>query len=196
MDFWAFRPFVSRGGGYIDSYPDGSPTGWKWHEGMPLSGAYPKDASIEFSGNFPKDRELRDFQPNMLHALIASPRALAILAEHEVPGLELLPIAVKDHSGEVVGPGYAFVNPLGGQDAIDLERSKFSWSALNPTQLSEIDHLVLSPARIAPDAKLFRCAAMHRLFLLRDDLKQAFDRAGLTGCRCFPAEGWNGLDIG
>ncbi len=58
-----------------------------------------------------------------------------------------------------------------------------------------VDCLVLAPDRIDPDAQLFRCSAWHTQFLIRDDLKQAFEAAGLTGCRFFAAEGWNGFDF-
>jgi len=179
----------------IDAHPAGSPTGWKWHRGLPLGAEYPKDAAVEFTANYPDARELRDFQPNTLGALIASPRAREVLASLDVRGIEMLPVAIKDHSGKVIANDYAFLNPLGAQEAIDMECSRVTMGALDKSQVRGVDHLVLAPNRIDPDAKLFRCTTWMRLFLVRDDVKVAFEQAGLTGCRFFPAEGWDGLDI-
>ena len=195
MDYWVFRPFVSRGGGVIDVHPKGSPTGWKWHKGKPLAREYPMDAAVKFTRNFPDARELRDFQPNILNTIIGSPKAREVLAALEVGGLETLPVAIQDHSGAVIASDYAFLNPLGSQDAIDMERSDLTADPMRPTQVGLMKQMALSPSRIDPEAKLFRCTTWMRLFLVRDDVKVAFEQAGLTGCRFFPAEGWDGLDI-
>ncbi len=195
MDYYVFRPFVSRGGGVIAGHPKASPEGWRWHEGEPLAAEYPADASVKFTANFPDARELRDFQPNILGGIIASPKAREVIAAVEVRGIETLPVAIRDHSGTVVAPDYAFLNPLGSQDAIDLRRSVLTMNALDKSQVLSVEKLVLAPERIDPDAKLFRCTTWMRLFLVRDDVKVAFEQAGLTGCRFFPAEGWDGLDI-
>jgi len=40
MSYWVFRPFLSKGGGVIDALPEGSPTGWKWDEGIRLAAEY------------------------------------------------------------------------------------------------------------------------------------------------------------
>lgn len=195
MEYWVFRPFMSRGAGLIDAYPKRSPAGWKFDEGVSLAAKYPKNATVKFSANFRDARELRDFQPNTLNAMIASPKARDLVAALDIGGIEVLPVALQDHTGKVVGADYAFLNPLGSQDAIDMERSVVRMDPLDEGQISRVKNLVLATSRIDPEAKLFRCTTFLSVFLVRDDVKQAFEKAGLTGTRFFPAEGWDGLDI-
>ena len=195
MNYWVFRPFVSKGGGVIDAHPDGSPTGWKWHKGVPLAAEFPNGATVKFTPNFPDARELRDFQPNILSAILASPKARRVIASLDIRGVETLPVSIQDHTGRTVANDYAFLNLLGSQDAIDMARSSLSLGSLDKSQVLDVDELVIDPNRVDPEAKLFRCTTWMRLFLVRDDVKVAFEQAGLTGCRFFPAEGWDGLDI-
>ncbi len=150
---------------------------------------------VSFSNNYPDDRNLYDFQPNMMSNLLVSGRARKLIESLSVSNAEWLPVAIKDHKGNVVGPDYAFLNLLGAEDAIDMERSDYEMDSLEKDQIGVIDRLALNTSAISPDAKMFRCTKERRLILIRDDVHAAFEQAGLTGFKVYEAEGWDGLEL-
>ncbi|NTX05922.1 imm11 family protein [Myxococcus sp. CA040A] len=194
MNFFVFK---IRGieAGYIDEYPRNSPTDWKFAEGISLAKNFPIGGEVSFSDNHPDNRNLYDFQPNLMRAQLVSGRARKIIESLELTNAEWLPVVVKDHKGNIVGPDYAFLNLLGAEDAIDLERSTYKKDPLEEDQIGRIKKLALKPASISPQAKMFRCTMQRRLILIREDVHDAFVRAGLTGFKVYNAEGWNGLDL-
>jgi hypothetical protein len=194
MNYWILAKDALEGG-LIDAYPRGSPAGDLWDLGAPLLPGYPKGASVGFSDNFPDARRLEDFQPNILSALIVSPKVREVLTQLDVPDIEVLPVAIRNHRDEVVGPDHAFINPLGSQEALDMEKSTYRMGALDKTQISRMKALVMSPQRIAPTAKLFRCRNYLTLIMIRDDVREAFERAQLTGYRLISPEGWTGRGL-
>lgn len=186
---------ASQDGAIIDSYPRGSPAEWKFDEGIHLAREFPERAEVTFSRNFPDFRKLYDFQPNILGALIISAKARQLVDSLGVPHVEFLPVSIKDHRGNVVAGDYAILNLLGGEDAIEMERSDYKMNHINKEQIGRIKKLALKPEAISAEAKMFRCSRMRRLYLIREDVLAAFNEAGLTGFRTYPAEGWNGLEL-
>lgn len=181
--------------GFIDSYPRNSPTEWKFAEGISLAKDFPMGGEVSFSDNYPDDRNLYDFQPNLMNGHLASGRARKLIESLGVTNAEWLPVVVKDHKGNIVGPDYAFLNLIGGEDAIDLERSVYKKDHLEEDQIGRIKKLALKPDSISPQAKMFRCTKERRLILIREDVHVAFIEAGLTGFKVYNAEGWNGLEL-
>lgn len=193
MNYWILTA-QSREGGVIDAYPLGSPDDYLFDEALPLANDFPPDASVGFSDNFPQARKLEDFQPNTLGALIVSRKVRELLDGLGVKNAEYLPVAVKDHQDQVVAPDYAILNLIGTEPAIDLNASMVIMDDLESDQIYKIKKLVLDRKAISPDARIFRCTARRRLYMIRDDVKVAFEKAGLTGYRLFAADGWNGKD--
>ncbi len=185
----------SPDGAVIDALPDGAPDGYLFSQGVSLKAKFPKNASVQFSDNFPDHRKLKDFQANILQTLIVSPKARKVIEGLEVGNAEFLDVAIKDHRGKVAAKDYALLNLIGAEDAIDMKRSTVRMSALDPTQIQRVNSLALDLPKIGPRAKLFRCSMERNLFLLRDDARKAFEAAGLTGLTLFPAEGWDGLPV-
>jgi hypothetical protein len=177
----------------VEGMPENGPTEWKYNEGKPLARVFPSAATVRFSTNFPDRRELRDFIPNPLSALFVSPKARAVIECLVRVQCEFLPITVNDHTGSPVGKDYAILNLLGGVPAIDMKNSKVVMGSLDKTQISYIDHLVLDTAAIGPEDVFFRASMRRRLFIIREDVKAAFEQAGLTGWKTYPCDGWNGM---
>ena len=73
MNYYVLKA-KSRDGGVIGLYPANSPAGWKFNKGISLINECPKQATVQFSNNFPNAQKLFDFQPNTLSALIISPK--------------------------------------------------------------------------------------------------------------------------
>ena len=194
MKYFVFKVMAEEAG-FIDEYPRGSPADWKFDEGISLAREFPMGGEVSFSDNYPDDRNLYDFQPNLMSDLLVSGRARKLIESLELPNAEWLPVVVKDHQGKVVGKDYAFLNLQGAEDAIDMERSRYEINHLAKDQIGLIEKLALKPAAINPQAKMFRCTTHRRLILVREDVLTAFEQAGLTGFRTYAAEGWNGVEL-
>ncbi|HEY7725138.1 MAG TPA: DUF1629 domain-containing protein [Anaeromyxobacteraceae bacterium] len=192
MDYFVLTT-GSEQGGVIDALPAGSPKGWKFHEGIPLAKEFPAKAALVFTPNFPKQRKLEDFQPNIMGLLIVSRRVRELLESQRVENAEFLPVAIKDHRKKVAAPDYSILNLLGSEDAIDLGRSKVEMDTIIDGDVSRVMKLVLNRKGIRPEAKMFRCTRRTRLVLVREDLRAAIAGAGLTGCKLVPAEGFDDL---
>ncbi len=194
MKYFVFKVMAEEAG-FIDEYPRGSPADWKFDEGISLAKDFPMGGEVSFSDNYPDDRNLYDFQPNMMSDLLVSGRARKLIESLGVTNAEWLPVVVKDHQGTVVGKDYAFLNLQGAEDAIDMERSVYKMDPIEKDQIGLIKKLALKPAAINPQAKMFRCTTERRLILIREDVHAAFVQAGLTGFRAYNAEGWNGVEL-
>jgi hypothetical protein len=194
MNYFVLTTFA-HDGGLIEMYPDKSPAGWRFDEGQSLIREFPRAASVQFSDNYPDARKVYDFQPNTLDALIISDRVRKVLESLEVTNAEYLPVAIKDHKSQIVGKDHAFLNLLGGEDAIDLERSEYKMNNINKEQIARIKKLAINEKGIRPGAKIFRCSKKLRLVLINEEVLEAFKKAGLTGYQVFKAEGWDGLEI-
>ena len=194
MEYFVFKV---RGieAGFIDSYPRNSPTEWKFAEGRSLAKSFPMGGEVSFSHNYPEHRNLYDFQPNLMNGHLVSGKARSVIDALGVTNAEWLPVIVKDHQGTIVGPDYAFLNLLGAEEAIDLERSIYKMDHLEKDQVGRIKKLMLKREEINPQAKMFRCTMERRLILIREDVHAAFVQAGLTGFKVYRAEGWNGLGL-
>ncbi|MFY2560308.1 imm11 family protein [Corallococcus terminator] len=194
MNYFIFK-ITAEEAGFIESYPSGSPTDWKFDRGISLAKEFPTGGEVSFSKNYPDDRNLYDFQPNLMSTLLVSGRARKLIESLELTNAEWLPVVVKDHKGNVVGPDYAFLNLQGAEDAIDMDRSKYRMNAIDKEQIDRVKDLVLKHDAISPQAKMFRCTMERRLILIREDVHDAFEQAGLTGFKVYEAEGWDGLEV-
>ncbi|MBZ4417578.1 imm11 family protein [Myxococcus sp. RHSTA-1-4] len=194
MKYFVLKVMAAEAG-FIEEYPRGSPTDWKFDKGISLAREFPMGGEVSFSDNYPDDRNLYDFQPNLMSDLLVSGRARKLIESLEVTNAEWLPVVVKDHKGNVVGKDYAFLNLQGAEDAIDMERSVYRMDPIEKDQIGRIKKLALKPATINPQAKIFRCTMERRLILIREDVHAAFVQAGLTGFKVYDAEGWNGLEL-
>lgn len=195
MNYFVLKVPAGPEDAVIDSLPEGAPAEWRFDEGQALAAEFPSDAVLKFSSNFPDGRRLHDFVANVLTMLIVSPKVRQVLEELEVPQVEYLPVTIVDHRGQVAGEDYSIVNLLGSQPAIDMSKSRYDMSHLAKDQIGDIDELVLDRDAIAADAKLFRATTSRRLFLMREDVLQALDAAGVEGKRTFVADGWDGMDF-
>lgn len=194
MKYFVFAVMAEEAG-FIDEYPRGSPADWKFSKGISLAKEFPAGGEVSFSDNYPDNRNLYDFQPNLMSGLLVSGRARELIDSLEVTNAEWLPVVVKDHKGTIVGPDYAFLNLQGAEDAIDMDRSVYDMNFIVKDQIGLIEKLAIKPNSISPQAKMFRCTTYKRLILIREDVLAAFEQAGLTGFRVYDAEGWNGVEL-
>lgn len=126
---------------------------------------------------------LCDFVPNLSMALVLSEAATGLLHAEGVEGddvIEYLPITLLDKRGRPTRAPYFLVNPLLKVACMDEKASEFLKSPVNETVLS-VERLRLEEARIPPGAKLFRLGECTEVIVIRSDLVQRIQEAGLTG---------------
>lgn len=129
-----------------------------------------------------------DFIDNPDRVLYVSQRVQDVLKGRGLVGstVELLPFILLDKRGRRVRESYAIANPLVRVPCLDFERSKYR-RASDPNELAEVKLLHVREDAVPEDAQLFRLAELPRLMVLRSDLLEAFQQAGLTGLAVHPA---------
>jgi hypothetical protein len=157
------------------------PNEWELTEGVPIKHSVPESTTFKLS---PKRGDmLCDFVPNLSRVLILSEPAIRLLQAEGLTGdelIEYLPIILLDKRGRPTRTRYYLVNPLLKVDCMDVEASE----VLRATATGEILHverLKIHEDKVPPDAKLFRLGECTEVILIRSDLLQRIQEAGLTG---------------
>ncbi len=108
----------SVGNGVITKHPPEMPIkNFEFANAVPLAARFPAKASYLFSSDYPEHRTVCDLQANTLGLFIVSARMGTILEAE--PFVELLPILLMDHRGQVVSDTHSIANFLDPVDCID-----------------------------------------------------------------------------
>lgn len=131
---------------------------------------------------------LTDFIDNSDAVLEVSANAREVLLAHGVGenAAEYLPFILHDKQGRVVKERYFVVNLLHSVACFDLAKSKYKTYPNKPGKIYGIRSIHLREEQIPPDAKLFRLAEYTRFIIIRSDLVEAIQKAGLTGLAVLP----------
>jgi hypothetical protein len=131
--------------------------------------------------------QLTDFLYSVDRLLVASERARRFFESQgmDVAELEFLPFQLRDKKGKPRPEKYCVVNPLRKVACLDTEKSDCSLYT-NPVggeQTWMVETIVVDPARLPPEARLFRLFEVPDRILIRSDLLEALQAAELTGLR-------------
>ncbi|RYZ43712.1 MAG: hypothetical protein EOO71_02315 [Myxococcaceae bacterium] len=131
---------------------------------------------------------LTDFIDNSDAMLEVSANAREVLMAQGLGegSAEYLPFTLHDKQGRVVKEQYFVVNLLRSVACFDLEKSRYKTYPKKPDKIYGIRSIYLREDRIAPDASLFRLAEYPRFIIIRSDLVEAIQKAGLVGLRVLP----------
>ncbi|MFP2926890.1 imm11 family protein [Pyxidicoccus sp. 3LG] len=154
---------------------------WQMTEGVPLRNSLREAATLRLASG--RGDMLCDFVPNLSMALILSEPAVELLRAEGVAAdevIEYLPITLLDKRGRPTRVRYYLVNPLLKVACMDAKASEFLKSSGGEKVLS-VERLVLEQERIPSDAKLFRLDECTEVIVIRSDLVQRIQEAGLTG---------------
>lgn len=154
---------------------------WQLTEGVPLRGLVRESATLRLAPG--RGDMLCDFVPNLSMALILSEAAVELLRAEGVVGdgvIEYLPITLLDKRGRPAPARYYLVNPLLKVACMDTQTSEFLKSPAGDKVLN-VERLVLKQEQIPPEAKLFRLGECTEVVVIRSDLVQRIQGAGLTG---------------
>ena len=193
--YWVLRNKKDNKGVYVDAIPNSGVANWKYSEGIPLKADFNNDVKIYYSQNFPDGKQLYDFVSNILRVLIVSDKVKQLLQNESIENIEYLPLVVCDHKKNVVDDKYWLINLIGGQDVIDMEKSKYVMGSLNETQIKRIKKLVVNEYGVDGNPKLFRANAKRNLFFIHETIKNIFEKNNITGYNVFEADGWDGFDF-
>jgi hypothetical protein len=198
MTYWALFPKIIDDGAVLSAVPKEGPKGYKYKKGINLLQNYPdRDRAIMVFDqvNYPDQSKLYDILPALSSVLVVNSKVKDLLGSMNINNIEYLPIRLWDHKKEPVSDDYYIVNPLGSVDFIDMEKSDYVMGALDDSNINDIDELVINYDKIPEDAKLFRASTMMDQLFIHDDVRLAFEKAGIQGYSLFEAEGWDGLDV-
>lgn len=155
------------------------PQEWELHEGVPVKRWFPERVIFPLSEE--RGIELTDAIPNTLKLLFASERLRGFLEEHSGASMEFLPIQLQDQKDKLVPEPYSILNLLEVVECVDLEKSKYRRSEIDPNFIARFYLLVLDEARIPPQARFFRLKEKPNLIMVREDLAQALVDGDYTG---------------
>lgn len=144
------------------------------------------DNECQPGAKYPMSREhpgmgVPDCVNNAFGLFMISAKLKALLEAEAGLEAEFIPIVILNHKGRVASNEHVIANPIGSIDCVNAKATVGSKSDLPPGTYHSIAKLVLDPERIPADRRLFRISARPRIIVIRDDLKQVFAAAGITG---------------
>ncbi len=149
------------------------------HEGVPVKDWLRADLVFDLSEDYGVN--LSDSIPNLLGLLIVSEKLKAILEKKANAQVEFLRIRLRNQKQKLVPKPYYIANVLGSIECVNLKKSKYTRSEINPDQMHRIKKLVLDEQRIGAEANLFRLKERLRVFVAREDLGTSILDAKCTG---------------
>lgn len=154
---------------------------WDLKKGISMADNFPGDAFFAMDPRYPKDVRLCDSLINLSDHLVVSRRVVEFLKNRELQNTEYLRTKIINHKGRVASDEYYVVNLTKLQDCLDKERSGCKWSEIIPSDIVEVDELVLDESKIDTDVQLFRLKDFDDPILIREDLADEITKAGFTG---------------
>jgi|ERR1051326_8151246 hypothetical protein len=151
--------------------------------GEKLEQQFPTNARFTMRADRPTATVLTDSLHNNQRLLVISEGLKEFLQASDVPQLEFLKVAVRNHKGKVVPEKYYIINPLDPVDCLDRVASKAKVSRINKNRIDSIKKLVLNPSALPGDRRMFRIASFPPVHLVRRDLSDAITKKGFTGIR-------------
>ncbi len=171
-------------GGYATLLePENVPDDFQLSEGVSRADGFPPDAAFRFNPSYPRDVKLAD----AVHSRggggvpLVSPALRALIEGADPPDVEYLPVTIYDHKGHVASDAYVIVNSFHVVDCLDHDAMEIVWNSLDPMTIASCDGVVLDTSKIDGAPPLFRPKNLENRVLVRRDVAEAIEDAGLTG---------------
>lgn len=197
MTYWAIFPARYDDGAVLSSVPDNGPKAFEYDQGKPLLKRFskPEDAVMCFDPQYPDRIKLYDILPSLDTVLVVNSKVKTLLAEMGVDYVEYLPLTLWDHNNVAVSNDYFIANALGSVDFIDMQNSEYVPDRFIEGQINYIHKLAIKEGVDPNRAKLFRASTKLDQFFIHDDVRKAFEAAGIKGYTLYPADGWDGMQL-
>lgn len=138
----------------------------------------------EHQGNIP------DYVPTALPGMVLSARLRRTLEEAGVDNIDYYPARIHNTVTGATLDGYYVANLIGRVACLDRERSIVEPAPGIPDALLEIYEMHLDYDRIG-DLRMFRLHELPFVILVDEGVKEALERARITGVRLSPADGYS-----
>jgi hypothetical protein len=192
-DYWVLKTDYTSA--VIEELPPGGPEDFILDRGERVAQLFPPEPTVRFSEDFPKRRKVCDFMSTTFGSHIVSAKVKRILEEQGADNCEFIPLTMLDHKGKVASKEHFLLNVLGHVEAVDMERSQVVMNSILKDRIGNFERLVLKRDAIPPNAIIFRLSRKRDEFLVNQAAYEALTKEGVTGLKCFRAEGWDGMDI-
>ncbi|WNO08087.1 imm11 family protein [Teredinibacter sp. KSP-S5-2] len=197
MKYWVIFACSASDAARLAFIPKAGPKAYKYDKGIPLIDACPaqEDMTMSYDSDYPDGIKLYDIAYCIDGVIVANKKVKECLDNLGETNVEYLPVTLLNHKKDVSSTEYFILNPLGGEDIIDMDKSEYRMSALNETQIARVKHLVVNQNGVSESAKFFRAKNKGDSYFVSDEVKIAFEEAGVSGYELFEAEGWDGLNV-
>jgi hypothetical protein len=170
----------------------GVPKSIQINNGVSRLEGWPAEAAAAMDPNFPKDLGLADSLDGA-NFVVISGKAKQLIEQESAGKIEFLPMKIINHKGRVASEDYFVVNPLDIVDCIDKDASSVKLNPLNKIMISTCAQLVLKEDVIPAELKVFRTKFWSGMILIRRDLAQKMEQAGLTCMNFIEPAKYDGL---
>jgi hypothetical protein len=157
--------------------------------GRSRAAGFPTGAYYQMRDDYP-DTRVPDNLYTTIHHVISDRLRQLLVPELGASRVEMLPVKIKDHGGGWVEGEYFILNPLDSVDCVDLEASQAKLNDGEPPQIKRVKKLVLKP--LSGEPALFRPASWTRLILVRSDIADKLEAAGLSGMSFWECDEFRG----
>jgi hypothetical protein len=125
--------------------------------------------------------KVSDFINSGFPWFMVTQKAKKVIEDHATVDIEFIPFTLLNHKGRVAANDCYMVNVIGRVTCVDREKTEGSDSFFQDNEYDEIDKLYLLEDQIPADKNLFRLEEKPNILIVRRDLKEIFEREGLTG---------------
>jgi hypothetical protein len=151
------------------------------NRGVDLLGSWVSEAYFPMNPEFPKDIGLADNLRDCDSVAVISYTLKQFLEKKGVTNTQFLPVGIMNHKGKLIAAKYFIVNPVKSPDCLDVKNSEPTYYNIAPSEISEVERLVLDPKRIAPEIAIFRVRNFWGPIVIRAELAQEIVAAGFSG---------------
>jgi hypothetical protein len=153
--------------------------------GDPLGDGWPDGLEYRMAPGA-KGIEVPDLIANTLGYTMMSERLKTLIAERSKTKVEWLRFTLLNHKGRKAADDLWVANVLTVVDAIDREKTVGEPYPAKPEWYLVTDELYIQPKKVDPALDMFRLGEMPRRIIVRDDLKAAIEKEGMTGALFHP----------
>ena len=151
--------------------------------------------AIELVGDTDSPTTLSDVLLTGFQLQVFSPRLVALLTEMGVQNIQFLPVRIVNHETGDVEVSYRIANIVGAIDCLDLNnavyaRSRSSGNILRVFKFRLFPEKIVALPGMQEPPLLFRLGEFKQHLLAHESLKQACEKAGITGLKFVPTENY------
>jgi hypothetical protein len=164
----------------LDHSPEGAgPIMHKLMFGDPTKGKFPKDAHMFMDKAHPGIK-VPSLVANTMSLLLVSQEMKDAIAALVKEDIEFLPVSIFNHKKRLASDRHFIVNPIGGQDCLDLKLSSIEYLDGDTEQIVGIDKYVFDPVKLSKAPHLFRIKEEKNKYVVSETLIWEFKKTGPT----------------